>query len=297
MKPEGDLRGLASRIAPWAAVAVVTALLLVPLPLEPVARRWPSLVREVENIGHPLVFAWLAHILFRRLRARDPSTPGPYLWVLAAATVFAFSTEVTQAMIGRDSSWADLRNDMVGTAIALLLHARAEAGPRLFRAALLTAACASILVAAAPLTFTLAAYAHRAARMPVIWRSDTMLFGRLSHLQRGRFPGVSVNEPTPDWRGWAFLEVDVENPLDEPVQLMVRVHDAAHRGRPPQDRYNEVVTLPPRTRQTVQLPLERIRDAPATRTMDMSMIRGVIVFDFQPGSSPRFRLHELRLAN
>ncbi len=118
--------GFKNHAATLGALAVIaTALLLLPLPTDILKSRWPAMAYELENLCHPLLFALLAHATFRLLRAWQPAPARtPYATVLVLAAGFGLATVAVQAMVGRDSSWIDLGNDVLGAGFAVLLHAR-----------------------------------------------------------------------------------------------------------------------------------------------------------------------------
>jgi VanZ family protein len=284
----------------WLAVVVVIALLLLPLPVEEATRRWPALTQELENLGHPLAFAVLAHLAFQTLRRRYPMpSPAPYWLVLVGAVFFGFMTEALQRVVGRDSAWIDLVNDVLGASFALLLLARREADPRRGGSAVYAATAVLLaLLATGPFLWTMVAYAHRAHQMPVLWRTDSTLFSRFSHWQGDNYRGLNIEEPAADWSDYETLAVDVRNLRDEPVRIVVRVHDIQHdmsRDQRHEDRFNRSWELPPGAAQTLRIPLEEIRHAPQGRTMDLTAISGIVVFQSVANVPAYFRVDEIRL--
>jgi VanZ family protein len=283
----GDLRPLLWGVG-------ITALLLLPLPTHDAARRWPALLRDLNDACHPLAFAWLAHLLFDRLRVRIPRpSRAPYLWVLGAASAYAAATELIQPLVGRQSSLMDAANDMLGAAVGLLLHVRGEQTLPWRRRGLAWLAATFAAVALAPLAFTIAAYAHRSLKSPVLWQPDSALFARFSHWQ-SRSSALVIREPLADWRDFRYLEIDISNPAPAMQRVAVRVHDLAHDLRH-EDRYNTGFDLPPASRQTLRISLRQVSEAPRGRQMDMRAIRGIVIFS---AARPRaaFVVHEIRLA-
>src|SRR5690606_29395511 len=151
------------------------------------------------------------------------------------------------------------------------------------------------LLVIAPFAWTVGAYAHRAARMPVLWQADELLFTRVAHRREGRYQALVMDEPAPDWRGWRVREVDAQAPGAE-GNVVLRVHDRLHDRRRNEDRYNEAFLLPPRTRQTLRIPLERIRTGPDSRVLDLSAIQGLVLYASNQSVPRAFVVHEIRLA-
>lgn len=293
------MRQPARALVPALLVALAVSILiltLVPLPLDPVERRWPMLARELQNFGHPVAFGLLAYCTLAAIRARDASpTLAPYVWTLAGIFILGILTEAAQARVGRQASWADLGNDMLGAAVASLLHAGPRIRGSILRRATLLAAATLAVIAIAPLATVAGAYACRALQgSGVLWREGTPLVGRFAHYQQGLYPGLVIEEPIADWRDWAWLEIDVESLEAEPLHISVRAHDFMHQGEY-HDRYNEAFVLPGRSRELLGIPVEWIANAPATRTMDLSAMRGIVVFTGASSSARRFIVHQVRL--
>lgn len=272
-------------------------LLLLPLPIEAAEQRWPALTQAVQNFGHPLLFAWLAHLVFVALRQRmPPPSITPYVLVLAGAVVFGAATELAQTFTARTVSMDDLVNDTLGAGFALLVHAcsgqQRDAWRRHFFAA---AAALTAIALIAPLALVSAAYVERALRAPVLWEDGSILSGRFSYWQTGWYTGLVINEPTPDWTAWHVLEVDLENTDVTPLPVVVRVDDR-RRGHWFRDRYNGRFVIEPGARDTLRIPLDEIRHAPEGRTMEMDGIRGVAVFTITRGATRDFKVHGIRLA-
>jgi hypothetical protein len=279
----------------WLWIGAATLLLLIPLPSNPVARSWPALWHELENFSHPVVFAWLTHVVHERVQAHRPAPARfPYAWFIGAACTFAAATELLQTQLGRDGSWEDATHDLLGVAFALLLHARADCKPARSRLTLAVMATATGIAAAAPLGLTIAAYAVRSAQAPVLWKADSNLLARFAHAQGNPYPGLAIDEPLPDWRSYRGLEVAVENPQSVPLALVVRVHDRTHNGSY-EDRYNGEFTLQPKSATVLHISLSDIRAAPASRAMDLARIQGVMIFGEPQEVVPGFTLQEVRL--
>lgn len=275
-----------------AGAAVIAALLFLPIPVPGAALRWTALVNTLENAMHPLLFAGLTLVVLNVFRA----SPGRrILFALAAIVLFALATEIVQGMLGRDATWEDVGNDLLGIAFAALLIVRQRANSKAVRAGCGAGAAIALLLAAVPLAWTLAAYGARFASIPVLWKADALLLQRFAYFKFDRYPGLVVDEPLRDWRGYLELQVDVDNPHPASVHVILRVHDWAHH-QAYRDRYNEEFRLPANQSTTLRIPLSRIEAAPARRRMDMSDIGGVILFQVAERGEPAPRVREIRLA-
>lgn len=280
------------------AIPVASLMLLVPLPVQELAQRWPALLATLENSGHAPLFAMLTVLLYGTLRDVRPQRPVAVAVVTAAcAMAFGGLTEYVQSLVGRDSSWADLGNDALGTLLGLawvgMREARAtgRSTTSLAAAALTTGL---VIIVAWPLASTIAAYLARSAASPVIWRHDAPLLRRFSFVQGGQFPGLVLTEVPHDWHPYSALEVDLQSLSDVPLGVTVRTHDALH-NQEYLDRFNTEVWLQPGERRVIHIPMARIQVAPERRTMILARMRGLAVFQEIARVPPRFRVFEIRL--
>ncbi|MBW9273091.1 MAG: hypothetical protein K1563_05330, partial [Candidatus Thiodiazotropha sp. (ex. Lucinisca nassula)] len=95
-------------------------------------------------------------------------------------------------------------------------------------------------------------------------------------LQEGRWPGMDMREPEPDWRGYERLELLIYSDQSEDLPLTLRIHDQSHNRRL-EDRYNLSLVIRPGYNR-FSLPLHEVEDAPSGRTMDMAAISDVMIF-------------------
>lgn len=98
-----------------AALLIASLLLVVPVPIEPAAKRWPALIMQIQDAAHIGLFAGLTWMVWRVMRRFVPR-PGWAAYPLAfVITVgFGLATEAVQSLFGRDSSWMDLAGDASG---------------------------------------------------------------------------------------------------------------------------------------------------------------------------------------
>jgi hypothetical protein len=292
---------------------------LASLPLFASLPQTTILWRLLHDTAHAPVFGALAVVLLA-LRRR----PGPHYaardyawsWVLAAA--LGGAVELVQIPIGRDAEWVDLLRDGLGALTGLGLAAGiglARGAADGWRRWLLAAGIAAGLALAAPVAWALAAYHERHAQFPVIADFDsrldlyfvsggpnarrTRVAGAVApalrvELGSGLYPGVTFEEPWPDWSGSDRLEIDVTNAGSAPLGITVRVHDRRH-DQAYEDRYNEHFVLAP-GRQRLVVPLERIARAPRTRRLDLQAVAGIVIFADAGEAGRILLLHRIALA-
>lgn len=264
----------------------------------------------LNNAGHAPIFGALAWINLRLIESRSPAlrpAATSYLAAFGATLTVGAAVEGVQSLIGRDAQWVDVAMDAAGAGAALsaVLAVRAGRHRPLLAGAFASLAVFLLAAVAAPVLEAWRGYRHRADAFPVLVtaeRPSDLYFlsgsgsvvrrGRLPEpwaggvdvpavevgLERGRNPGLRHEEPAPDWRGYRKLYLDLVNPGDQPLRLVLRVHDFWHDQRH-DDRFNRAFALHPRSRRVVAVPLEDIEQAPRGRRMDMSRIAGLVLFE------------------
>lgn len=289
---------------------VVGAALIVPLP------RMGRLGVACQDLCHvPIgaLFALLAYAAVRAGGRRSRLAAGLLAFVLV--TLLLALVEVVQPLTGRTRSFADLVAGARGAAAALAIVVSWSRGglPRV----------AGLVLGAA-----LAAWGSRPAAATIydVWRQqrDAPLLasfeddlelsrwwfghatgarvdvhataGRCSlrvDLRPARWPGATLGWPLADWRGYRALAFDLYVDGDAPLDLILKVSDAEHDGRYA-DRFHQALHLAPGANH-VEVPLARIRAAPARREMDMARIAGVQLFADGLDRPRTFFLDDLRL--
>ena len=73
----------------------------------------------------------------------------------------------------------------------------------------------------------------------------------------GSQPGLQLFEPASDWRGYHAVLLDVTNPGDRPLPLVLRIADATTNWAT-WDRLNRALTVPARSRITVRVPMAEV---------------------------------------
>jgi len=265
---------------------------------------------ESHDFAHVVVFGIVGLVLARTLRVLPPRTR-PWAYVVMASLAvgggFGLLTEIVQQRMGGFVSYGDVARDLLGTALgsgaAIALE---RATPPAGRALLWIVVISGLLAAAVPLGNALLDYRARATLFPVLLDPGAPRglafargFGRTVtavalpgewqavdggaeralqvRIDSGQWPGLTLSEPAPDWRGWRLLVVDLVNPDDAPLTLQLRINDRDH-DHSYDDRYNVSIELPPRSRRRVEFPVADIERAPRGRRMALDRIAKLIVF-------------------
>lgn len=101
-------------------------------------------------------------------------------------------------------------------------------------------------------------------------------------LSVAQYSGVHLFYFPHDWRGYRTLHCSVYNPQEAGFIVNTRIHDSRHKEHKMEfnDRYNQQFTLGQGWNDLV-ISLEKVKNAPKGRTMDMEHIEGFGVFVVQ----------------
>ena len=262
----------------------------------------------LQKLAHPVTFGAVALLFLTLLQERAPRDFRCYVAAFALTVLCGAATEVAQAFVARDPSLLDVLRDALGASTALAgfaalipgADARGRGAWRALGALFAFVGCAVMLT---PLLISLAAYAHRDLQFPTLLQSCSRLdryflsgvgadlkvvqstgptaspcaSAFVAEFGAAPYAGMSIDEPYPDWHAAHTLVLDVRNPGESDLSMVVRVHDRAHNHQF-LDRFNREFTLHARERLEVAIPIAEIEQAPAGRPMNLSQIAGIMVF-------------------
>ncbi|MBT8121822.1 MAG: hypothetical protein KJO10_04725 [Gammaproteobacteria bacterium] len=267
-----------------------------------------SLIREIQDTLHTVVFTvftYFALQLMHRRAGDSNTTSANYLLVAGLCLLTGVAAEAAQWLTGRGFGLLDIVRDMAGIVLGAgfhALHARTTQGSRLIprrhlRRTLAVALSVILCAAIYPLASLSWHYQGRNAAFPVImdvqadWATAFLEpnAARLTpapktcgpaflalQLLPADYPGIDIVDPSPDWRGYRYLGIELHSANPAPVNLTLRVHDRAHNNEF-SDRFNYTLTVTPGTHQ-YRIALEDISNAPTGRKLDLASIAGVKLF-------------------
>lgn len=290
------------------------------------------LLRELQNSGHAPMFGLLSLLILplsRLLLVGFHLRPiGLYGVALVVTMLLAITSEALQIKGPRDADLLDLLRDLIGAVSFLAVRwsfdprASTECGARFSRIRIrwLLGGIILFLLFMAPLAIWTAAYIHRDTVFPRVTSLDSYLANKFlvvnggelemvaspdgwtnsdgSRVGRlvigpGKYPGLTVSEPYPDWSGYEYLEFCMFSARSDTVRLILRINDRQHDNRF-SDRYNRRLIVEPGLNQ-FSLSLMEVAQAPRTREMDMADIRAVVVFADNPVEEIVVYLDDMRL--
>lgn len=284
----------------WAAVSVlVVTLLLAPMPS---GNLW---WREAVNSSHVFVFGAISFVIYHQLSVRQPS-PGnamTYVLVFIITMSIGIIVEMLQGLTQRDANLDDITRNLFGILAGLcFLAGFQQIGKCSGRAVIVSLAAGSflLLMGVYPLFQLSWHYLERKNAFPVIidfnrqWSSSFVRFNnaeiintvdnrhvegaemRLVQFNPGKYPGMSVIELEPDWSGYNSLRITMFSGHKKNIALVLRVHDKVH-NQGHEDRFNKRLVVEPGLNE-FDMPLDKIRQGPVQRELDLANIAGVILF-------------------
>ncbi|MEW8051753.1 MAG: VanZ family protein [Candidatus Thiodiazotropha sp.] len=264
------------------------------------------LMYSLQDSGHFLIFTLLTLAAMWPFRNMGYRLVWPVMFLVL---MFGVLMEAVQSFIGREPSLYDLLMDMLGIAAGGILYAgfiRCSFSSRRAVVIVITLALAAF---SQPL-YWFVVYQVRADQFPRLVDTDNYFSrallegsagGEVRHIDLpgewslptdlnihtcayvsllgGRWPGVDMQEPEADWRGYTSLELLVYSDQLDDLPLTLRIHDQSH-NRQLEDRYNRSLVIRPGYNH-FSLPLHEVKDAPSARTMDMAAISDVMIFATQ----------------
>jgi hypothetical protein len=274
------------------------------------------LFKSAWNLGHILFFALLT-LAVQPWRIWT----GWYLWGTATLAILMLGTgiELLQHGANRQLDWQDIFRNQVGAWTILAARPLAsltwQSRPMVWPLRLLVAA---LLAAEIGATARVAVQQYQVSQLlPALYdfsQPDPSPFWdgiikpvtdhaadaheralRIS-LSTARYSGVSLHNLPEDWRDYDRLIIDLYNPQDHPLPMILRINDMEHDlgDNDYNDRFNTRLSLAPGFNQ-FKLDLDRIRTAPEGRSMNMQAIRRLILFTVALPEPKTLYLSEIRL--
>lgn len=289
---------------------VLVGSLLMPLPVHGRA------ARAVFDLLHAPAFALFAAVTARGL-AHRLGRPGAARWVgWLIAVALGATTEFAQGFVGRHPGWEDLAANVLGATAGALWAGTSWRRWTIPQAVRLAAGALLLGVASFnPLDalaheclawfemprLTSFERAHELARWSARECRMSRVDGHATHgawalrldFEPGRYPGVALRFPPPDWSGYEQLLFDVHLDDGPDLDLVVKICDASHNGEP-RDRFQQRVGLAAGHNE-VRVDLADVRRGPRDRELALERITLLQLFTVRLESPRTVHLDNVRL--
>lgn len=264
--------------------------------------------------GHLFSFALWTYLygLWRRERSFWPLVVEVLLLTIAVGGL----TELLQSSIGREGTWQDLGNDIIGSLVGLLFLTSARQSLPFF---MLRSIQVPVLILVAwsllPTGKVIVDDLIARQQFPLLsgfetsleasrWRgsgkrlvsTDVAFSGESSlqvNLNTQRYSGIGLKDFPRDWSNYRSVSLQVFNPETDPLQLHFRIHDHSHVNRY-SDRYNNSFKLQSGWNELL-IALDDVLNAPKGRKFDLSRVAGMGVFVGKLERPRTIYLDEVRL--
>ncbi len=275
------------------------------------------------DLGHILYFSLGSCLLRSYLRKLNAARSLPRLFFLTFISVLLVGSaiEVLQMFCdGRSPDIFDVLRDQLGCLTAFAFFIRPvlfgkQWQQHLFRGIVLIL----LAIAVWPLSRSLLDEYLAAKQFPVLADFETpferyrwvdMQFlseetGEVRHgkkaarlqLSTAQYSGISLFHFPGDWQGYQTLRFSVYNPKTANLVLNCRIHDVHHKEHhlAYEDRFNQQFTLHQGWNDLV-VPLEKVKNAPRERAMDMQHIERFGLFVMQQPSPLEIYLDHVHLS-
>ncbi len=229
---------------------------------------------------------------------------GIYVECFLLILIFAILSETIQHFLpDRSFQLGDIASDMEGSSIFLMCAYLYKRNLPSKKRLLITVVVITVAVASSlPLACTAAEEARAKKDFPLLASFETRTEmtrwsveeGRTSisglhathgthslkvRLMPGLYPGIAMNHPLGNWRGYEVLEMDLFVEGGRPLPVTVRINDARH-NEAYEDRYNRTFTLEPGPNH-LKISLQEVERAPRGRLMDMGRISMICIFSYK----------------
>ncbi len=278
------------------------------------------LFESIINLGHVPLFAVVAGMtLLLTDRNNWIRTKGSnYLWTFAVTAGLSMTSEIIQHFIpGRSLQAGDIFNDLMGGGIFLLVAYQFRQGLQKWARIWLSSATFFILLTVClPVVLTATDELRARKDFPLLasfetqremerWMSVEGSFRRTSMnatagsyslevlIPPGLYPGITMDYPPRDWRGYNILSFDAFLEGKAPLPLTVRINDLRHNEEF-EDRYNSTITLQPGPNH-VMVDLSEVEHAPKGRLMNMEHVSMICIFSYRLKEQRTLYLDNLRL--
>jgi hypothetical protein len=273
----------------------------------------------IQDACHAPAFGVLAIALLVLLRATlshpEHTQLTLYLLSLAASILLGITTEVIQYYIQRDAEIIDVVRDSLGAVSILGVYFAIDprvtswnsVSRRRGKHVLVVISLLIFLCAFISLGIALTAMIARNHEFPVVCDFDS--FWSTQYIRReaatltpiaapsgwtglnrdqvvrldlsmSEYPGITIEEPYPDWSSYHELCLDLYSNSQDTLRLGLRIDDI-HHNYSDDDRFTCRLSIV-RGLNRIRIPLEEVRTTPGGRETDMKAIQRIILFAHEP---------------
>ncbi len=275
--------------------------------------------RNFWDIGHIVYFALLAGLLSRWTLVSRMSLAWQWTFILVITLLLGIAIELMQHGTARIPDTGDVLRDLTGSLLVLVFGSLgAKVQPVSRRLSLQSGVLMLMLVQLWPVTKSLIDETIARHQFPLLsgfetpfeidrWAGSAGLSvetmasisqGKLLKLSLGtdQYSGAALSYFNGNWASARSLKISLYNPDASPLHITCRIHDLRHADGNEEydDRFNSSFLLM-QGWSHIEIDLDEVEESPASRSMDMSRIRGLGVFVVSLPAPRILYLDEIRL--
>ncbi len=258
----------------------------------------PRSIQHAWDLGHIFYYAMVPFVIITTRKKKDIHPRHQILFAFAFAAVVGLLMELFQRTTGRTFDPIDLVRNMIGAlvAISFLLPVRATV-PKITKAITIALVLSQIY----PVTTSLIDEFQARRDFPILsdfetsfqiqrWLSSADIsiaknvgapgnHALRADLTTAAFSGIELDYFPPNWQRYRKFQFQIFNPSPEPISLTCHIHDAQHTRGPRlfSDRFEKIYTVS-QGWNTITIDIKEIQEAPLNRSMDLTQIRGIVIY-------------------
>ena len=284
----------------WAVIPVIilTLLLFIGGPSHQDSR----LFKELWESGHFFLFSGIIYIVCHLHFMSNLSRGWLLFFVVMLSFFFGLITEIVQLFFERNFELKDLANDILGGIFGFSIAQLSNQSKWWKNLLIIISSSILFLLGVRSLIIALIDQQKIQSEYPIL--ADFEHWAELgrwdlasaeinlsqTHVRHGesslqvlfmpdKFADMSLENLSPDWDEYKFINFSIYNPNQEPLDIHLKIYDQKHRpnGYLYEDRFNQVI-IASHGWTDYSIPLDKVRNMPYDREMDMKKIANFTLF-------------------
>jgi len=273
---------------------------------------------EAQNTGHTALFILLTALFLKgyRLIYHQKSNLQAYVYIFILLNIIGISIELIQIKMLRDADALDLLRNLsgiitfMGIDYFLIKKRRQEALISSKKdLSILTLSCLALILSLLPISTLLIAYNIRNNAFPTVISFNSIFLKyfytthnatifndikqaplgfNLVEFKQSPLTGISIVEPIPNWQGYSAFCFNIYTPLKDNIKITLRINDRLHNFDY-NDRFNQSFYVNTTLKKHC-FKLSDIANSPKNRTMDLTQITNIQLFQLPAKNTVRFYL-------
>lgn len=251
------------------------------------------------NNGHIIFYCMTSFMIMKYLLKRSYSLISVIILILLYTLILGVLVEVVQSNLNREMDYADLYRNFLGSLLGILCYQVFSRQKNKITMTVLAFITVLIVIEQFALFSVLSLKYQQYKKLPIL--ADFSLKGEVMFWSEGelmtnesenhrqslkltlatgeKYSGFTFNEVYQDWRNYRFIEFYLRSESQKAEKLCIKITDLSHDegSHEYSDRFNYCPTLA-YGKNVIEIPLDKIRNAPKTRTLNLAEISRIGFF-------------------